>query len=91
MCRLPSASVLIGQDAVMANPASIRPVVRLSQAPVALCVNISVMMPFGFSTPAALGEDRRHALLVVAPGQRPRALLTLELGRDWRRLHFPCP
>ena len=50
MCRLPPASVLIGHDAVIANPASMSPVVSASQAPVALWVNISVMMPSGFST-----------------------------------------
>ena len=59
MCRLPSDSVLIGHDAVMANPASISPVVSASQAPVALCVNISVMMPSGFST-------RRHSAKIAA-------------------------
>jgi len=36
--------------AVIAKPASISPLVRASQAPVALWVNISVMMPSGFST-----------------------------------------
>ena len=49
MCRLPSASVLIGQEAVIVKPASISPLVSASQAPVALCVNISVMMPFGLA------------------------------------------
>jgi len=46
--------VLIGQEAVMAKPASISPLVSASQAPVALWVNIRVMIPFGFST-------RRHS------------------------------
>ena len=59
MCRLPSASVLTGQDAVMAKPASIRPFVSASHAPVALCVNMSVMMPSGFST-------RRHSAKMEA-------------------------
>ena len=54
ICRLPSASVLIGQDAVMAKPASISPLVSASQAPLALCVNIRVMTPSGFSV-------RRHS------------------------------
>ena len=59
MCRLPPASVLSGHDAVIANPESIRPVVSASHAPVALCVNISVMMPSGFST-------RRHSAKIAA-------------------------
>lgn len=54
MCKEPSASVLIGQDAVTAKPACISPVVSASRAPVALCVNIKVMMPDGFRT-------RRHS------------------------------
>ena len=54
ICRLPSASVLTGQEAVMIKPASISPVVSASQAPLALWVNINVMMPSGFST-------RRHS------------------------------
>ena len=59
MCRLPSASVLIGHDAVMTKPASIRPFVSASQAPVALCVNISVITPSGFSV-------RRHSAKIDA-------------------------
>ena len=59
MCRLPSASVLIGQEAVMAKPDSISPLVSASQAPVALWVNISVMIPSGFST-------RRHSAKMAA-------------------------
>ena len=59
MCRLPPASVLIGQEAVIRNPAAIRPVVRASQAPVALWVNIRVMMPSGFRT-------RLHSLKIAA-------------------------
>ena len=47
---LPSASVLIGHEAEIVKPASIRPLVSASQAPVALWVNIRVMMPSGFST-----------------------------------------
>ena len=50
MCRLPSASVLMGQDAVMVKPASISPLVSASQAPVALWVNIRVRMPSSLST-----------------------------------------
>ena len=86
MCRLPSASVLIGQDAVIVKPASISPLVSASHAPVALCVNISVMMPFALQHAAALGEDAGHALLVVARGQRLRALLAVELRRVGDRL-----
>ena len=54
MCRLPSASVLMGHDAVIAKPAAISPVVSASQAPVALCVNIRVITPSGFKV-------RRHS------------------------------
>ena len=86
MCRLPSASVLIGQDAVMAKPASISPLVSASHAPVALWVNISVMMPSGFSTRRHSAKIARHALLVVAPGERLGALLAGELGRVGDRL-----
>jgi len=50
MCRLPSASVFTGQEAVMVNPASIKPPASASHAPAALCVNITVMMPSGFRT-----------------------------------------
>ena len=50
ICKLLSASVFTGQDAVMVNPASIRPPASASQAPAALCVNMTVMMPSGFST-----------------------------------------
>jgi hypothetical protein len=50
MCSEPSASVLIGHDAVIMKSAAIRPLVSASQAPVALWVNIRVMMPSGFST-----------------------------------------
>ena len=80
ICRLPSASVLTGQDAVTANLASMRPVVSASQAPVALWVNMSVMMPFRLQHPAAFGEDRGHALPVVPAGESAGALLTLEPG-----------
>ena len=59
MCILPSASVLIGQDAVMAKPASINPLVSASQAPVALWVNISVIRPSAFSV-------RRHSAKMEA-------------------------
>ena len=59
MCKLPSASVLIGQEAVIVKPAFIRPVVSASQAPVALWVNISVSTPFGFNT-------RRHSVKIAA-------------------------
>ena len=50
MCRLPPASVLMGHDDVIVNPASINPVASASQALVLWCVNITVMMPSGFST-----------------------------------------
>ena len=43
MCRLPSASVLIGQEAVMTKPALTKPVASASQAPLALWVNMTVM------------------------------------------------
>ena len=59
MCRLPSASVFTGHDAVMTKPASMSPVVSASQAPVALCVNISVITPSAFST-------RRHSAKMAA-------------------------
>ena len=59
MCRLPSASVLTGHDAVMTKPASMSPVVSASQAPVALCVNISVITPSAFRT-------RRHSAKMAA-------------------------
>jgi hypothetical protein len=63
MCREPSASVLIGQLAVITKPASIRPLVKASQAPVALWVNIRVMMPSGFRT-------RRHSVKMAAMRSR---------------------
>ena len=50
MCMLPGASVLIGHDAVILNPASMRPVVSASQAPAALWVNMRVITPFGLRT-----------------------------------------
>lgn len=53
-CIEPSASVSTGQEAVIANPASISPVASASQAPVALWVNISTMIASGF-------ETRRHS------------------------------
>ena len=59
MCRLPSASVFTGQLAVMTNPARTRPLARASQAPLALWVNMTTMMPSGFST-------RRHSAKMAA-------------------------
>ena len=59
MCMLPGASVLIGHDAVIVNPAVISPVVNASQAPAALWVNIRVMMPSGLRT-------RRHSAKMAA-------------------------
>ena len=50
MCSEPVASVLMGQLAVMAKPASKSPFVRASQAPVALWVNMSVKILSFFST-----------------------------------------
>ena len=59
MCKEPSASVLMGQEAVMAKPASISPLVRASQAPVALWVNITVITPSPLST-------RRHSAKIFS-------------------------
>ena len=59
MCRLPSASVLIGQEAVMTNPAFTSPVARASQAPLALWVNMTVITPCGLMT-------RRHSVKIAA-------------------------
>ena len=57
MCRLDSASVLIGQTRVILNPASISAVMSASQADRSLCVNITVIMP-----PSAAGfMTRRHS------------------------------
>ena len=42
----------------------------------------------GLQNPPALGEDGRHALLVVAPGQRSGARLARKAGRIGDRLVF---
>ncbi len=59
ICKLPSASVLIGQEAVITNPAFTSPVASASHAPLALCVNMTVITPFGLMT-------RRHSVKIAA-------------------------
>ena len=72
MCRLPPASVLTGHDAVIANP-------RLDQSGGQRVPRAGRLVrehqrqdAVRLQHPPALGEDRRHPLLVVAPGQRPQ-------------------
>ena len=61
MCKLPSASVLIGHEAVMArSPPRSGQWSSASHAPVALCVNIRVITPFG------LQGTRRHSAKIEA-------------------------
>ena len=75
MCRLPSASVLMGQDAVMTKPASINPLVQRVPRAGGLVGEHQRHDALGLQHPAALGEDGCHALLVVSSGERLCALL----------------
>ena len=73
MCRLPSASVLIGQDAVMTNPALHETLGQGVPGPAGLVGEHDRHDAVGLDDPAALGEDRGHPLLVVAAGELPWA------------------
>ena len=78
MCRLPSASVLTGHDAVMAKPRFHQALGKRVPGPGRLVGEHQRHDAVGLQHPAAFGEDRRHPLLVVPSGERPCALLAPE-------------
>ena len=81
MCRLPAASVLMGQDAVMAKPASINPLVSASQASTFLMREHQCHDATGLQSTSAFGEDGSHSLLVIPAREHTGPFFALEPGR----------
>ena len=73
MCRLPSASVLIGQEAVITKPALTKPLARASQRAARLVGKHDRHHAVRFDHSAALSEDGGHPFLVVAGCKNPRS------------------
>ena len=69
MCRLPSASVLIGQDAVMTKPGLDQTRRQSVPGPARLVGEHDHHHAVRLHHSAALGKDGGHPLLVVAAGK----------------------
>ena len=88
MCRLPSASVLIGQEAVIVKPACIKPFRQCVPCSSGFVREHQGHDAVRLQHTATLGEDRCHPFSVVPIRKRCCPFSALEFRRVGYRLMF---